>query len=108
ERLPQDDRYDRGDGVGEEDDASEQATPAERLVQEQSRGHPQPELEHDRASRVDRPVANAPPELLVGREVAVVAEADEGLRGEEGVLGEEAQPEVIEDRVRDEAAQEEQ
>jgi len=108
EPLPQDDRHDRRDRVGEEDDAPEQAAPAERLVQQQGGGHPQPELEHDRASRVDRPVPDAPPKLLVGREVAVVAEADEGLRGEEGVLGEEAQPEVIEDRVRDEAAQEEQ
>jgi hypothetical protein len=106
--LPQDDGDDGGDHVGEEHDAAQEVAPAEALVQEQRGRDPDAELEHHGHARVDAAVVEARPELGVAREVAVVPQADEALHRHEGVLVEEAEPDVVENGEDDEPAQQDE
>src|SRR5439155_10275361 len=108
EPLPENHGYDSGNQVGEEHHTTQQITPAERLVKQQRRGHPEYELERHGHRGVDDAVVDARPELRICREVAVVPEPDEGLHWHERVLVEEAQPEVVEDRVEDQSRDQEQ
>src|SRR5206468_12504602 len=93
---------------GEEHDTAEEVAPAEALVQQERGGHPHAELQDHGQARIDAPVVEAGPELRIAREVAVVLEADEGLHGHEGVLVEEAEPDIVEDGEDNQPAQEDQ